>query len=216
MVKALVGKKIGMTQVFDEAGTVVPVTVLELGPCQVIQVKHDATGACKAVQIGFEERKKKNTPKPLLGHFEKANATPKKLLRDVEVEEGAKVEPGQNLSVSVFAETPLVDIIGLTKGRGFQGVMKRHGFAGGPASHGSKTHRHPGTIGPSSMPGQVIKGRHMGGHMGCERVTVKNLAVVKIDEANNLLMVKGAVPGNKGSYVMVRKAHPGRKQKAQQ
>ena len=210
MVKALAGKKMGMTQVYDEAGVLVPVTVLEVGPCAVVQLKTDKSGACTAVQIGFDERKIKNTPKPLLGHFGKAGVHPFKMLRDVQVEPDARLEPGQTLGVDVFSDTACVDVIANSKGRGFAGVIKRHGFHGGPAAHGSKVHRHGGSIGPGSSPGRVMKGRKMPGHMGACRVTVRNLLVVKVDAARNLMLVRGAVPGSRGSYVMVRKARMSR------
>jgi len=207
MVKALLGKKVGMTQVFDAEGVRVPVTVLQVGPCFVVQLKCGTEGSCKAVQIGFGERKRKNTTRPLLGHFDKAGVEPRRVLRDVEPEEGAELEPGQSLGAGVFAQTAFVHITGTSKGRGFAGVMKRHGFAGGPASHGcSKRHRHPGSIGTNTDPGRVLKGRKMGGHMGVDRVTVRNLKVVKVDEARNLILVRGAVPGFNGSYLLVRKA----------
>ena len=206
MLRAMLGKKIGMTQVFDEDGALVPVTVLQIGPCAVVQIKNDADGACTAVQIGFEERKRKNTPRPQLGHFNKAGVSPKRLLRDVAPEEGAQLEPGQSLGVEVFADTQTVDVISTSKGRGFAGVIKRHGFHGGPASHGSKVHRHGGSIGAGSSPGHVIKGMKMPGHMGAARVTVRNLRVVKLDEQRNLMLVKGAVPGARNGHVLVRKA----------
>jgi len=208
MVKALLGKKVGMTQIFDEAGTLVPVTVLQVGPCSVVQVKCDEEGACRAVQIGFGQRKRKNTPKPLLGHFEKAGVEPMSILSDVEPEKDAELAAGQTLGAEVFNETPLVDVIGTSKGRGFAGVVRRHGFRGGPATHGSKTHRHAGSIGPGTDPARVIKGRRMAGHMGAERVTVRNLQVVRVDTERNLLLLKGAVPGSKGAYVLVRKVEP--------
>ena len=206
MLKALLGKKIGMTQVYDEDGTLVPVTVLQLGPCFVVQIKNDEEGACRAVQIGFEERKRKNTPKPLLGHFSKAGVRPKRLLRDVPPQKGAQLEPGQRLGVEVFADTEAVDVIGTSRGRGFAGVIKRHGFHGGPATHGSKVHRRGGSIGAGTSPGRVIKGMKMPGHMGAARVTARNLRVMKLDEERNLMLVKGAVPGARNGYVLVRKA----------
>lgn len=215
MVKALLGKKIGMTQVFDDDGTRVPVTVLRVGPCPIVQVKKDRQGRCRAVQIGFGNRKRKNTPRPLLGHFEKAGVRPTRLLRDVEVEaeQEEAPEPGQELTVTVFEGCELVDVTGTSKGRGFAGVVKRHGFRGGPATHGSKVHRGAGSIGPGTDPGRVIKGRRMAGHMGDEKVTVRNLTVVRVDPEQNLLLVKGSVPGHKEGYVLVRKAEevPARK-----
>ncbi len=203
MVKALLGKKIGMTRVFDDSGKAVPVTVLCVGPCAVVQVKEDEG----AVQIGFDERKRKNTPKPLQGHFARAGVTPKRILRDVELGDGGgECEPGLELTVEEFAHCSAVDVVGVSKGRGFAGVVKRHGFRGGPASHGSKFHRTAGSVGPGTSPGRVIKGRKMPGRMGNERVTSRNLKVVRVDGARNLLLVKGAVAGSNGGYVMVRKA----------
>lgn len=211
MVKALLGKKVGMTQIFDEAGTLVPVTVLKVGPCSVLQIKTDPSGSCSAVQIGFDSRKKKNTPKPLLGHFAKAKVDPMRVLRDVEPEQDAQLEMGQTISVDVFADTALVDVVSTSKGRGFAGVIKRHGFHGAPASHGGKMHRHGGSIGPGASPGHVIKGKKMPGHMGAVRVTVRNLQVVKVDKDRNVMLVKGAVPGCNGCYVLVRKVNTSRK-----
>ena len=206
MLKALLGKKIGMTQIYDEDGTLVPVTVLQIGPCFVVQIKNDADGACTAVQIGYGERKRKNTPRPQLGHFNKAGVSPKRLLRDVAPEEGAQLEPGQSLGVEVFADTRTVDVVSTSKGRGFAGVIKRHGFHGGPASHGSKVHRHGGSIGAGTSPGRVIKGMKMPGQMGAERVTVRNLQVVKVEPEQNLLFVRGSVPGHQDGIVAIRKA----------
>ena len=206
MVKALMGKKIGMTQLFDEAGAVVPVTVLEVGPCPVVQVKTDRSGAPAAVQIGFDNRKKKNTPKPLLGHFAKAGVVPVKVLRDVATEQGVELKLGQSLGVEVFSDTAFVDVTSNSKGRGFAGVIKRHGFHGGPASHGSTYHRRGGSIGAGTTPGRVMKGRKMAGHMGASKVTVCNLRVMKLYPDRNLMLVKGSVPGSKGCYVLVRKA----------
>ncbi len=206
MVRALLGKKLGMTQVYDEDGTLVPVTVLEVGPCPVVQVKRDAEGLCRAVQIGYQERKRKHTTKPMQGHFAGAGVSPTKVLRDVDPEPDAEIEAGQILKVDIFADIPLVDVIATSKGRGFAGVMKRHGFRGGPASHGATTHRHGGSIGPGASPGRVVKGRKMPGHMGDSQVTVRNLKVVKVDGERDLLLVRGAVPGSRGGCVLVRKA----------
>ncbi|MFP4175615.1 MAG: 50S ribosomal protein L3 [Planctomycetota bacterium] len=207
MVKALLGKKIGMTQVFDEDGTQVPVTVLQVGPCPVVQLKEGEEGVCTAVQIGYDERKRKNTPAPLLGHFDKAGVNPTKVLRDVEPEVDGEgdLEVGQKLDVSVFQDVDKVDVSGRSKGRGFAGVVKRHGFAGGPKTHGGKMDRRSGSIGPGTDPGHVIKGRRMAGHMGDEVVTTRNLEVVRVDAERNVLLVKGSVPGSNESYVMVRK-----------
>lgn len=206
MVKSLLGKKLGMTQLFDESGSVLPVTVLQVGPCYVIQVKTSDSDECLAVQIGFDEAKKKRVSKPLLGHFAKAGVPPTKLLRDVEPDGDEVPELGQRLGAEVFAETARVDVTGISKGRGFAGVMRRHGFHGMPASHGtSKKHRAPGSIGSGTDPGRVMRGKAMPGHMGVRQVTVHNLDVVRVDTDRNLLLVKGAVPGSKGSYVTVSK-----------
>ena len=194
-----------MTQIFNDEGELVPVTVLEVGPCPVVQVKHDEEGVCTAVQIGFGDCKRKNTTSPLRGHFDKAGVEPKKILCDVLPGKDAELEPGEELDVSVFEETELVDVTGTSKGRGFAGVVRRHNFGGAPASHGGKKLRSAGSIGPGTDPGHVIKGRRMAGHMGCEKVTMRNLKLVKIDHEKNLLLVKGSVPGNKGNYVTVQK-----------
>lgn len=206
MVKALLGKKMGMTQVFDEAGERVPVTVLRVGPCAVTQVKTAETDQKPAVQVGFEERKRKNTTKPMLGHFQKAGVTPKQVLRDVELDGEEQPETGQQLTVEEFDGVALVDVVGVSKGRGFAGVVRRHGFSGGPKTHGGRFDRGPGSIGSSASPGRVLKGRRMAGHMGAERVTVRNLQVVRVDPEQDVLLVKGSVPGPTGGYVLVRKA----------
>jgi large subunit ribosomal protein L3 len=192
MVKALIGKKLGMTQVFTEEGTRVPVTVLQVGPCTVTQVKAEPGGAVAAVQIGFDERKRKNTPRPLAGHFEKAGCSPKKVLRDVDLEGEEAPEPGQELSVDVFEGVSHVDVVGVSKGRGFAGVVKRHGFKGAPATHGGRFGRRTGSIGASASPSRVLKGKKMPGHMGAQRVTVKNLKVVKLDPAQQRKLRDGA------------------------
>jgi large subunit ribosomal protein L3 len=211
MVKALLGKKVGMTQVFDEAGNRVPVTVLRVGPCAVTQVKSAETDNVRAVQIGFGDRKRKNTPKPMLGHFENAGVTPRQVVRDVEPEGEEMPELGEELTVEVFEGIGKVDVTGVGKGRGFAGVMRRHGFAGAPATHGGRFGRGPGSIGSSASPGRVLKGQRMPGHMGDEQVTVRNLSVVKILPEQNVMLVKGSVPGSKGGYVLVRKAvRPGK------
>jgi len=205
MVKALLGRKIGMTQVFDEAGRRLPVTVLQVGPCTVTQVKRRPADNATAVQIGFEERKRKNTPKPLQGHFERAGVTPKRILRDVPPDGDELPEPGQVLDVSVFEGVSHVDVVGVSKGRGFAGVVRRHGFSGAPATHGGRFGRRTGSIGASTSPGRVWKGQRMAGHMGSVRTTVRNLEVVRIDPELNLMLLKGAVPGYKGGCVLVRK-----------
>jgi len=206
MVKALLGKKVGMTQVFDDDGRQVPVTVLKVGPCFVTQLKAGDEASRQAVQIGFDDAKRKNTPKPLQGHFDRSGVSPKKVLQDVDIEEGAELELGQRLSVEIFEDVEKVDVSGTSKGRGFAGGVKRHGFSGGPASHGSKVHRGPGSLGPGTDPGRVFKGTRMAGHMGDETVTIRNLEVVRVEPERDVLLVKGSVPGTRGGYVTVRKA----------
>ena len=204
MISGLLGKKIGMSQVFAEDGALVPVTVIQAGPCQVLQVKTKANDGYDAVQLGFEDRRRKNATKPESGHARKAKAEPKRFLREVRTDGSEKLELGQALTVDVFKDIRSVDVIGTTKGKGFQGGMKRHGFHGHPASHGaSKDHRAPGSIGSNTDPGHVRKGTRMAGQMGNARSTVKNLKVVKVDTEKNLLMLRGAVPGFNGAYVIV-------------
>ncbi len=205
MVKTLLGKKVGMTQVFDDSGSVIPVTALLVGPCVVVQ-KNERSGEGEAtVQLGFDDRKRKNTPKPLQGHFDKAGVAPKRVLKEVVLEEGSDCEVGQEITVEEFDDVSVVNVTGKSKGRGFAGVVKRHGFSGGPESHGSKFHRIAGSVGPGTYPGRVIKGRKMPGRMGNERITGKNLKVIKVDVKRNLLLVKGAVPGSKGGDVEISK-----------
>ncbi len=206
MLKALIGKKIGMTQVFDESGRRVPVTVLRVGPCAVTQLKTEQSDQARAVQIGFEDCKQKNVPKPLAGHFARAGVTPKRILRDVPPEGEEMPELGQEVKVDIFEETDYVDVTGVSKGRGFAGVVRRHGFSGAPATHGGRFGRRGGSIGTSATPARVLKGKKMAGHMGDEQVTIRNLEVVKVDTEHDLLLVKGSVAGSKGSYVTVRKA----------
>jgi large subunit ribosomal protein L3 len=206
MVRALLGKKIGMTQIFDDQGKRVPVTVLQVGPCTVTQVKTELTDGAAAIQIGFEERKRKNTRRPLEGHFRKAGVTPKKVLRDVPPDGDELPEVGQELGVDLFADVARVDVVGISKGRGTAGVVKRHGFSGSPATHGGRFGRRGGSIGSSASPSRVWKGMKMPGRMGGRSATVRNLEVVKITPEHNLMLVKGAVAGSNGSYVLVRKA----------
>jgi large subunit ribosomal protein L3 len=206
MVKALIGKKVGMTQVFEDSGRRVPVTVLLVGPCTVTQVKTGETDSVAAVQIGFDERKRKSLTKPALGHFEKAGVTPKRVLRDVPPEGDQMPQVGQEISVGIFEGVRRVDVIGVSKGRGTAGVVKRHGFSGSPETHGGRFGRHSGSLGATTSPGRVFKGMRMAGHMGAARATVRNLEVVRLDADRNLMLVKGAVAGYNGSYVVVRKA----------
>ena len=206
MSMGILGRKVGMTQVFDEEGKAVPVTVIEAGPCPIVEIRTPEKNSYSAVQLGFGEVKQGNVTKPVKGYFEKQSAAPKRWLREFRVENTTDYQVGQEITVSLFQNGEVVDVIGVSKGKGTAGVMKRYGFGGTPASHGhSVTHRHPGSIGCSSYPGKVIKGRRMAGHMGSERVTTKNLSVFAIDEENNLILIKGSVPGARDSLVMIRK-----------
>ena len=200
----LLGKKIGMTSVFSADGKNVPCTVIELGPCVVTQIKSVEKDGYAAVQLGFEEAKEKNTTKPMLGHFAKSGTTPKRHLAEFTGFEG-EINLGDTITVDLFADTAYVDVIGTSKGRGFQGVMKRHGFGGvGQTTHGQDDRaRKPGSIGACSYPAKVFKGLRMGGQMGSERVTTHNLQVLKVIPEHNLLLIKGSIPGFKGSIVSV-------------
>jgi large subunit ribosomal protein L3 len=207
MVTGLIGKKVGMTQLFAADGTVQPATVLKAGPCVVVQTKTVENDGYEAVQLGFVEDKPTKENKPTTGHFKKAGVPPTRVRREVTLKKGSDpLKAGDQVNVSVFAEGERVDVIGTSRGKGFQGVVKRHHFKGGRATHGSMFHRAPGSIGASSFPSRVVKGMRMGGHMGSDRVTVRNLKVLKIDADNNLLLIEGAVPGAPGGYVTIRKA----------
>ena len=195
-----------MTQVYTETGELVPVTVIEAGPCSVVQVKREETDGYNAIQIGFGSKKEKNTSKAALGHFKKAGTSALRHLSEIRLDSEPQEEPGNTLSVDMFEGEAKVDVIGTTKGRGFQGVVKRWNFAGGPASHGSMFHRRGGSYGMCQWPGKVIKGKKMPGRFGTDRRTVQNLKVVKILPEKNLILVKGSVPGATGSTVLVRKA----------
>ena len=207
MVNGLIGKKIGMTQVLQDDGTVVPVTVIQAGPCVVVQKKTAQKDGYDAVQLGFVEFvKPKRVNKAMAGHFKKTNAAPARVLREMRVEGDDKVNTGDKVMVDIFRAKELVHIVGTSKGRGFAGFVKRHHFRGGRATHGSMFHRAPGSIGASAYPSRVIKGMRMAGHMGNARVTVQNLQVERIDQENNLLYIRGAVPGPAGGYVLVEKS----------
>ena len=205
MIGGVLGKKLGMTQIFDGDGTSVGVTVLEVGPCQVLQVKtRESDGYC-AVQLGFEDKKRRRATKSETGHVKKANAEPKKFVREVSYDEGDPVQLGETIGVDLLEDAPRVDVIGTMKGRGFAGVMKRWGFRGQSATHGTKRrHRAGGSIGASASPSRVIKGMKMPGHMGACRRTALSLKVMSVDKENNLLLVRGAVPGANGTHVVVR------------
>lgn len=196
----LLGKKIGMTQVFSEDGKRVGVTAIEAGPCPVLAIKE------KSIQIAFDLVKETRVKKPVLGYFKKINVSSRKLIREVSKEAGREYKVGEELKVDLFKAGDFVDITSTSKGRGFQGGMKRWHWAGGPRTHGSTSHRRIGSLGSSTTPGRVWKGHHLPGHMGDERVTLQNLKVVKIDLENNLLLVKGAVAGYRNSYLVIKKA----------
>ena len=206
MINAIYGKKIGMTQIFDENDRVVPVTVIVAEPNKVCQVKTTETDGYEAVQLGFGSIKEKKVNKPMAGHFAKQGIAPTRYLREVRVENASEYKAGDEQTVAAFAEVKKVDVTGTTKGKGFQGVIKRHGFGGGRASHGSHFHRIPGSIGQCATPSRVFKGVRLPGHMGCDTVTVKNLEVVRVDADQNLILVKGSVPGGKNGIVRVRMA----------
>jgi len=207
MINGLLGKKVGMTQLLQDDGSVVPVTVIQAGPCGVVQKKTKQKDGYDAVQLGFVEFiKPKRVNKPMTGHFKKTNVAPARFVREIAVEGDESANPGDKVMVSIFNQNELVHIIGTSKGRGFAGLIKRHHFRGGRASHGSMFHRAPGSIGASAFPSRVIKGMRMAGHLGNARVTVQNLRVARIDQENNLLFVRGAVPGPAGGYVVVEKS----------
>jgi len=208
MVTGIIGRKVGMTQLFDKDGTVQPATVLKAGPCVVVQAKNAQTDGYQAVQLGLVEEKAPKVNKATAGHFKKANVPPTRVRREVTVAKGADApKAGEQVLVgALFAAGERVDVIATSRGLGFQGVVKRHHFAGGAATHGSMFHRAPGSIGASSYPSRVIKGMRAAGHMGSRRVTTRNLRVVSVDVENNLLIVRGAVPGAANGYVLIRKA----------
>ena len=201
--KAIIGKKVGMTQIFDENGYVIPVTVIEAGPCTVAQVKSVDTDGYNAVQLGFGEVKDKHINKPEKGHFAKSKLAAKKHLREFRVET-ADVKVGDEVKADVFAAGDKIDVQGTTKGKGFQGVIKRHGQSRGPMGHGSMYHRRPGSMGSTSTPGRVFKGKKLPGHMGVQTVTIQNLDVVRVDMDKNVLLVKGSVPGPKGAILKIK------------
>ena len=207
MVTGLIGRKIGMTQLFAADGTVHPATVLKAGPCVVVQAKTIETDGYEAVQIGLVEARPTRENKPSQGHFKKSGVPATRVRREVRIKTGGDpLKAGDQVNVSIFADGERVDVIGTSRGRGFQGVVKRHHFKGGRASHGSMHHKAPGSIGASSYPSRVVKGMRMGGHMGDAQVTVRNLKVIRIDADQNLLLVEGAVPGGPNGIVMIRKA----------
>jgi large subunit ribosomal protein L3 len=207
MVTGILGKKVGMTQYFREDGTVEPVTVIQAGPCVVVQAKTAARDGYEAVQLGLVEERPARVGKPMAGHYKKAGVPPTRIRREVALAPGGDpLKAGDQVLVSVFADGDRVDVIGTSRGHGFQGVVKRHHFRGGAATHGSMFHRAPGSIGASSYPSRVVKGMKAAGRMGGGQVTVRNLRVARVDADNNLLLLRGAIPGAAGGYVIVRKA----------
>ena len=204
MNKGLIGKKLGMTQIFDEQGKVIPVTVIEAGPCVVAQVKTVESDGYNAIQLGFGDVKESKVNKPEKGHFTKVKVTPVKHLREFRLADVSNVKVGDEIKADVFTAGETVDIQGTTKGKGFQGVIKRHGQSRGPMGHGSMYHRRPGSMGSTSTPGRVFKGKNLPGHMGMETVTIQNLEIVRVDLDKNVILVKGSVPGNKGAILKIR------------
>ena len=204
MNKVIIGKKIGMTQIFDEKGKVIPVTAIEAGPCVVAQVKNVETDGYEAIQLGFGEVKESKVNRPIKGHFAKSKLTPKKHLREFRADSVEGVKVGDELKADTFAAGDKVDIQGISKGKGFQGVIKRHGQSRGPMGHGSMYHRRPGSMGPTSTPGRVFKGKKLPGHMGRNTITIQNLEVVKVDLDKNVILVKGSVPGSNGSILKIK------------
>lgn len=205
-VKNIIGRKIGMTQVFDEDGVVTPVTVVEAGPLKVIQKKTLENDGYNAIQVGFEDKKENRVNKPLKGHFDKAGVEYKKNIREFKVENVEEFEIGQEIKVDAFETGDKVDVVGISKGKGTQGPIKRHNYSRGPESHGSKYHRSGGARAAAAYPGRVFKGSKGAGRMGNERVTVQNLEIVRVDVERNLLLVKGAVPGPKGGLLIIKES----------
>jgi len=207
MANGIIGKKIGMTRVFDQEGRAIPVTVIEAGPCPVVQIKTSEREGYDAVQLGFGQKRKKLFTLPVLGHFQKAQVEPRRVLREFRTDRVGEFKVGQELKVSIFSAGDKVDVMGVSKGLGFQGGVRRHHFRGGPKSHGQSDRlRAPGSIGASSYPSRVYKGQRMAGRMGGRQITIKRLEVVQVDQERNLLLIRGAVPGKANSYLTIRKA----------
>ena len=204
MKKAILAKKVGMTQIFDENGALIPVTVLQAGPCVVTQVKTVDNDGYSAVQVGFSDKREKLVNKPLKGHFDKAGVSCKRYLKEFKFEDAESYALGQEIKADIFAAGDKIDATAISKGKGFQGAIKRHGQSRGPMAHGSKYHRHAGSNGAASDPSKVFKGKKMPGQMGNKKVTIQNLEIVQVDAENNLLLVKGAVPGPKKSLVTIK------------
>lgn len=204
MKKAILATKVGMTQIFNETGVLIPVTVLQAGPCVVTQVKTVENDGYDAVQVGFVDKREKLVNKPQKGHFDKAGVSYKRYVRELKLENASEYEVKAEIKADIFQEGDKVDASAVSKGKGFQGAIKRHGQHRGPMAHGSKFHRHQGSNGAATNPGRVFKGKGMPGHMGCKKVTIQNLEVVKVDTENNLILVKGAVPGPKKCLVTLK------------
>jgi large subunit ribosomal protein L3 len=204
--QGIIGKKLGMTQVYDQNGHHVPVTVIEVGPCSVLQRKITARDGYEAVQLGYLEQKEHRLTKPELGHLKKSGATPKRVVREFRVGADHAAKAGDTITAEIFDGVAYVDIRGVTKGQGFQGVVKRHRMGGGPAAHGHTSHRRPGSIGMRTKPGRIFKNKRMPGHMGHVNITVQNLKVVQVRKEDNAILVRGAVPGPTGSILLVSKA----------
>ena len=211
MQKAILAKKLGMTQIFDETGKVIPVTVIEAGPNAVVQKKTVENDGYDAVQVGFVDLKEKKTNKPTKGHFAKAGVTPKKFIKEFRLDDVSNLNVGDEIKADIFEAGEKVDVAGISKGKGFAGTIKRWGQHRGPMTHGSGYHRGPGSMGMCSDPGRVFKGKRLPGHMGVERVTIQNLAVVKVDADKNIILIKGGLPGPKGGLLIVKNTVKGRK-----
>ena len=209
MLKGILGLKLGMTRMFTEEGLWIPVTLLQAGPCTVVQRKTKDRDGYEAVQVGFGDKKEKRCTKPLLNHYKSAGVAPKRVLREFKVEDDSTLKPGDEVGSDIFQKGDRVDVSGLSKGRGFAGVMKRHGFGGGPGTHGSNFHRRPGSIGASADPSEVVKGKRLPGRMGNSSVTIQNLEIVDVVPEKNLLVIRGAVPGANGGMIMVKHSMKG-------
>lgn len=211
MLNAILGRKLGMTRVFTEDGRWIEVTLLQAGPCTVVQRKTADHDGYDAVQVGFEDRKERHTNKPLAGHFKKTGVTPKRILKEFRIDSGESLQAGDLITTEIFKTGDRVDVQGRSKGKGFAGVIKRHAFSGGPGAHGSHSHRVPGSIGQSADPSKVYKGKRMPGHMGDKNITTQNLEVLLVDSDKNLIGVRGAVPGANGGLVVVKQTVKGSK-----
>jgi large subunit ribosomal protein L3 len=217
MVTGIIGRKVGMTQIFDADGTVHPATVIKAGPCVVVQLKGAQTDGYEAVQLGLVEEQPAKLGKPMAGHYKKAGVPPTRVRREVKLAAGGEsLKLGEQVLASIFADGERVDVVGTGKGKGFQGVVRRHHFAGGAATHGSMFHRAPGSIGASSFPSRVVKGMRMGGRMGGKQVTIHNLKVLRVDTDNHLILLEGGIPGAPTGYVIIRKAVTAKKLKVAQ